>query len=40
MVLLFGLAIMATVMITRGWENEELQEQVRDMEEWQESRRE
>ncbi len=36
--LLFGLAVVATVLITRGWQDEALQEQVREMEEWHESR--
>ena len=36
--LLLLLAIVSTVLITRGWADEDLQEQVRDMEAWDEAR--
>lgn len=32
-VLMLGLSVLATVLITRGWQDEDLQEQVSDMEE-------
>ncbi len=35
---MLGLALLATFLITRGWQDETLVEQVREMEEWHESR--